>query len=87
MTCKYCVHYVVCERLDAIFNFRNMPSPIHFPTICSDFFKNKANVLEIPDIDIIYTKDKWLVLNMESEHLGKAIKSIIDYCTKNARKD
>ena len=48
---------------------------------------DKANVLEISDDDIIFTKGKWLVLNMESEDLGGAIKSIIDYCTKNARKE
>ena len=43
------------------------------------------HTLEIPDEDIVYTKDKWLVLNMESEHLGKAIKQIIDYsCGKRS---
>lgn len=75
MTCKDCVHYVICNEYK-----HTVPDYME----CFDF-KNKANVLEIPDTDIIYTKDKWLVLNMESEDLGAAIKYTIDYCTKNAK--
>lgn len=49
----------------------------------------KSNALEvINDVTeemAIYTKDNWLVLNMESQDLGKAIKTCIEYLIKNAR--
>ena len=46
-SCKECLHYELCKRLDAIFNYYNTPSPIHLPTSCSDFFKNKADFVEV----------------------------------------
>lgn len=42
-------------------------------------------LLYFEDDTIIGVKDKWLVINMESEKLGEAIKSCVDYLTKNAR--
>lgn len=59
-----------CEKTWEITHWMPIPKP---PII------KHSHILEIPDEDIVYTKDKWLVLNMESEHLGKAIKQIIDY--------
>lgn len=34
---------------------------------------------------IIFVKNNWLMLNMESQDLGKAIKSCVDYLIKNAK--
>ena len=45
----------------------------------------EVEVLKIPCGTIIYTKDKWLVLNMESQDLGRAIKSCVEYLTKNEK--
>ncbi len=74
MSCKECIHENVCK-------IRHFPSLYGVTGYGCVSFKDKTNLLEIPDTVIIHTKDKWLVLNMESEHLGGAIKSVIDYCT------
>lgn len=51
-------------------------------------FKNKGNFIEVSDDEIIkYSKDKWLVINTESEFLGKAIKHCLDCLIKDARRD
>lgn len=42
--------------------------------------QHKADNIDIPDDTIMYMKGKWLVINTESEQLGKAIKMCIDYC-------
>lgn len=47
--------------------------------------ERKVTVVEIPDDMIIFTKDKWLVINMESEDLGKAIKTCMNYLTHERR--
>ena len=58
-SCKDCLHYELCKRLDAIFDYYNMPSPIHLPTVCSDFFKNKADVVEVVRCkDCVYSNEK-----------------------------
>lgn len=41
--------------------------------------------IELPDNTIIFVNDNWLVLNMESENLGKAIKMCVDYLTKDLK--
>lgn len=74
MTCKDCIHENVCR-------VRHFPSLYGVTGYGCAFFKDKTNLLEIPDTDIIFTKDNWLVLNMDSKDLGAAIKSVIDYCT------
>lgn len=48
-------------------------------------FGKSLCVKGIPKDAIIFTKDKWLVINMESKDLGDAIKGCVDYLTKNAR--
>ena len=47
-TCKDCIHYDVCQRLDVCFKYYNVPSPIHLPETCSDFFKDKSRYIELP---------------------------------------
>ena len=47
--------------------------------------EKQVTILEIPDDVIMFTKDKWLVINMESEDLGKAIKSCMEYLTHERR--
>ena len=78
MSCKECIHENVCK-------VRHFPSLYGATGYGCAFFKDKTNLLEIPDTDIIFTKDNWLVLNMDSKDLGAAIKSFIDYCTREAR--
>ena len=68
MTCKDCLHFSVCEALEQGNGIKKV-----YPIQCG-CFKNKADVVELPDEMIIYTKGKWLVLNMESQQLGEAIK-------------
>ena len=46
--CKDCIHYNLCQRLDACFEYYNAPSPIHLPETCSDFFKDKSRYIELP---------------------------------------
>lgn len=46
-SCRDCIHYRLCERIDAIFEHYNIQSPIHLHSTCSDFFKNKADVVEV----------------------------------------
>ena len=73
MTYKDCVFEEMCSFLDKT---------------CVEkccHFKNKANFIEIPDEPIIFTKDKWLVINMESKDLGKVMKICMDCLTKNAK--
>ena len=45
----------------------------------------KVTVLEIPDDMIIFKKDKWLAINLYSEDLGKAIRTLMDYLTHERR--
>lgn len=82
MTCKdLCIHCDVCimANKDDYLNEEILAAD------CSNF-KPKSRFVELPDDEsIIYTKGKWLMLNMESEHLGEAIKRSVDYLTKNAR--
>lgn len=78
MNCKECIHEEVCK-------VRHFPSLFGITGDGCNHFKGKANLLEILDTDIVFTKDKWLVLNMDSKDLGAAIKAVVDYCTKNAR--
>ncbi len=79
-TCKECFHYDVCKI-------------IHFPSMFGltgdgcEHYKNKADVIDIPDDTIMYIQDKWLVINTESEDLGKTIKCCLDYLTKDLRMD
>lgn len=75
MSCKECLHKDVC-------NVRHFPSLFGLTGDGCSYFKNETKLLEIPDDDIIFTKGKWLVLNMESKDLGAAIKSVVDYSTK-----
>ena len=49
--------------------------------------RNELEVLgETSDDMIIYTKGKWLVLNMESQDLGKAIKMCMKQLNYNANR-
>ena len=89
MTCQDCVHYEVCGKCAV----EGMDSDqYHFESRCPrvefdcNHFKPKSRFVELPnDEPIIFVKDNWLMLNMESEHLGEAIKRSVDYLTKNAR--
>lgn len=75
LTCKDCLYYDVCGY--------KITEVTHLTVDdCRHSFKNKANFIEIIDNPIIYTQGKWLVLNMESEDLGKAIKLCMDFLTK-----
>ena len=73
MTCKDCIMFTHCR-----YDLNGNGEP------CENF-KNKADIIEPHNNAIIFVKDKWLMLNMESQDLGKAIKTCIDYLTKNAR--
>ena len=42
-------------------------------------------VIVPPDDAIMYVKDNWLMLNVESKHLGEAINQCVKYLTKNAK--
>jgi hypothetical protein len=77
MTCKECIHEDVCK-------IRHFPALFGLTGDGCPHSKNKAKMLEVSDTSIIFTKDSWLVLNMESKDLGAAIKSIIDHCTRTA---
>ena len=79
--CKECFHYEMCF-LESV----RMGKFQDVETRC-DQFKNKADVFELTDETIMYTKDKWLVINIESERLGEAIKHCLDCLTKDARRD
>ena len=46
--CKDCIHYNLCQRLDACFEYYNAPSPIHLPETCSACFKDKSRFIELP---------------------------------------
>lgn len=40
----------------------------------------------LPDNEaIVFVQDNWLMLNIESEHLGEAIKQCVKYLTQNAK--
>lgn len=85
MTCKECVHYEVCES--EVEAHHDNPRDLEVDGIeefCL-FFKPKSRFVEVDDEAIIFVKDKWLMLNMESEHLGEAIKRSVDYLIKNAK--
>lgn len=77
MTCKDCVHYEVCKRIDYELEYHNksIKEAEELPTKCR-FFKNKADTIDIPDDTIMYIQDKWLVINTESGQLGEAIKCL-----------
>ena len=80
MTCKDCIHFDVCQDL-RYGDITNCESDG-----CGGFFKPKSRFVELScEETIMYVKDNWLMLNMESEHLGEAIKRCVDYLTKNAR--
>lgn len=72
--CKDCLHFERCVDWCEDFGVQLKG------TGCS-FFKNKNNFVEVSDKMIICTKDKWLLLNMESERLGESIKTCMD-CLK-----
>lgn len=78
-TCKDCFHYEICLPQTTLNE--------GFPEVewCKHF-KNKADVVCMSKETIIGTKNKWLVINMESKRLGEAIKHTIDYCV-GERKD
>jgi hypothetical protein len=78
--CKDCVHYDVCKIIQ-------YPSLFGLTGDGCDHRKNKADVVELTDETIMYTKDKWLVINIESERLGEAIKHCLDCLTEDARRD
>ena len=79
MTCQDCVHYEVCYLIE------HYGADIDDCIDC-DHFKPKSRFVELPNDEmIIYTNDNWLMLNMESEHLGEAIKRCVDYLTQNAQ--
>ena len=89
MTCKECLCYEVCKNkwayeMDLLpFGSRNYMEGMEEKC---EFFKPKSRFVELPcEETIMYVKDNWLMLNMESEHLGEAIKRSVDYLTKNAR--
>lgn len=89
--CKDCLHYELCKYntyQEAKYFGKDMKIYITIDnnTACK-FFKLATNVIEVIDNPIIYVQDKWLVLNMESEQLGKAIKTSIDYLTKGSVND
>jgi hypothetical protein len=84
MTCKDCVHYEVCAENDAMLGENTIDEIVGVENHC-EYFKPKSRFVEVPDDkNIIFVKDNWLMLNMESEHLGEAIKASVDYLTKNA---
>ena len=78
-TCKECFHDNACGDVFRFFGSNADYKNCNVETQCKHF-KNKADVIDIPDDTIIYVQDKWLVINTESEDLGKAIKGIVDYC-------
>ena len=86
MTCKECVHYGVCAenaklRNESLDVFEEEGIAEH-----CEYFIPKARFVEVPDDqNIIFVKDNWLMLNVESEYLGKAIKHCVDYLTKDAK--
>lgn len=77
-SCKECFHYDVCKIIQ-------YPSLFGLTGDGCDHCKNKADVVELTDETIMYTKDKWLVINTESEKLGEAIKCCLDALTKGVR--
>ena len=73
MRCKECIHCDVCIGIQELFGG------------CKAF-KPQSKCIVIPDDEvIIYTKDNWLMINMESKDLGRAMKQSVDYLTKNAK--
>ena len=94
MTCKDCIHFVVCggftpSDLDRdVFDYCREGRSEEIPNIeerCSDA-KPKSRFVEVPDDqNIIFVKDNWLMLNFESEHLGEAIKRSVEYLIKDAK--
>ena len=82
MTCKDCLCCDVCVYLH---DTESVDFEEINPLAC-DHFKPKSRFVELScEETIMYVKDNWLMLNMESEHLGEAIKRCVDYLTKNAR--
>ena len=80
MTCKDCLKEDVCRYNDGhnLYCKEDYECP---------HFKNKADVVEVPDDTIIYIKNKWLVKNSGNENLSEAIKYCMDYLTKDARSE
>ena len=82
MTCKDCLCCDVCAYLH---DTESVDFDEINPLACNNF-KPKSRFVELPCGEtIMYVKDNWLMLNLESEHLGEAIKRSVDYLTKNAR--
>ena len=80
MNCKDCVHCEICREDKMLTAFDENQE-----ALCKAF-KPKSRFVELPCDDevIIYVKGNWLMLNMESKDLGRAIKATVDYSTKNA---
>ena len=86
-TCNDCLHCEVCKKRHwHIIESQYMYQMKDVETRCEQF-KNKADIIDIPDDTIMYIQDKWLVINTESEQLGKSIKGCLDYLTKDVRRD
>ena len=88
MTCKDCIHFNCCHSEIAFGMGRDDITNEWYTdmeTKCKSA-KNKADLVELNDGLIIYTQDKWLVINMESDKLGKAIKTCMEYLTKDAKR-
>ena len=54
--------------------------------VLCDHFKDKSRYIELPNDAVLFVKDNWFMLNIESEYLGNAIKNCVNYLTKNAKK-
>ena len=83
--CKECFHYGVCKAF-TIRHGKVLYEDYGYSAECCFHFKAKSNFVEPPDDDaIIFVKDNWLMLNIESKHLGEAIKRSVEYLIKNAK--
>ncbi len=47
MTCKDCIHYDMCKRIDYIMDFRNMSLEEAVQAMCRNF-KDKSKYIELP---------------------------------------
>jgi ribosomal protein S17E len=85
--CKYCYHYDACKNMYENYGgvFKTDFDTNILAKYC-DYFKDKSNVFELQDNTIIgYEQYKWLVINLESEKLGEAIKRSLDCLTEDVR--
>ena len=79
-TCKDCVHSGICYKEHNHHHEKFYYCDLENVEKECQHFINKSTIIDIPDDMILYVQDKWLVINMESDDIGKAMKSIVDYC-------